>query len=171
MLIARHHGASSAAVGVAFAIIGTGGVAGAALARPLRRRLTPRWSVLCEPWFSVALVPMLLFCRSALAVGVVVAVMFLPLALSSSVVIAQRLTLAPDHLRGRVQASAAFVAGSISWLGPLAAGVLFQAAGETAAVLALTGWTLAVAMAATMSRGLRQTPAGPPAATPIPGHA
>ncbi len=170
VLIARHHGASPAAVGAAFAIIGAGGVASAALARPLRRLLTPRWSVLCEPWFSVAFVPMLLFCRSALAVGVVVAVMFLPIALSSSVVVSQRLALAPDHLRGRVQASASFIAGSIAWLGPLAAGVLFQEAGETAAVLALSGWTLAVAVAATLSRGLRQVPSGPQTATAVPDH-
>jgi predicted MFS family arabinose efflux permease len=170
VLIARHHGASSAAIGVAFAIVGAGGVAGAALARPLRGRLTPRWSVLCEPWFSVALAPMLLFCRSALAVGLVVAFMFLPLALSSSVVIGHRLALAPDHLRGRVQASAAFIAGSIAWIGPLAAGVLFQAAGETTAVVALAGWTFAVAITATLSRGLRQVPSGPPPAI-VPDHA
>jgi hypothetical protein len=158
VLIARDHGSSSAAIGVAFAIIGAGGVASAALARPLRRRLTPRWSVLCEPWFAVAFVPMLLLCRSALTVGGVVAIMFLPMALSSSVVVGQRLTLTPDHLRGRVQASASFISGSIAWVGPLVAGILFQEVGETATVLTLAGWTIAVAGIATLSRGLRQLP-------------
>jgi hypothetical protein len=170
VLIARGHGASSAAIGVAFAIIGAAGVASAALARPLRRRLTPRWSVLCEPWFAVAFVPMLLLCRSALAIGGVVAVMFLPLALSSSVVIGQRLALTPDHLRGRVQASASFIAGSITWIGPLVVGVLFQEAGETATVLALAGWTLAVAITATLSPGLRQLPSAPQTATAAPDY-
>lgn len=159
VLIARHHGASSAAIGVAFAIIGAGGVASAILARPLRRRLSTRWSVLSEPWFAVVFVPVLLLARSALVIGAVVAVMFLPLALSSSVVVGQRLALTPDHLRGRVQASASFIAGSIGWIGPLAIGVLFQDAGETTTVLSLTGWTLAVAVAATRSGGLRQPPA------------
>ncbi len=169
VLIARRHGASSAAIGVAFAIIGAGGVASAVLAGPLRRRFTPRWSVLCEPWFAVALAPLLLLCRSALAVGGVVAVMFLPMALSTSVVIGHRLTLTPDRLRGRVQASASFIAGSIAWIGPLAVGVLFQDAGETVAVLTLAGWTLAIAIAATLSSGLRQLPSAPSRAARDPG--
>lgn len=161
VLIARQHGASSAAIGAAFAIIGAGGLASAALARPLRRRLTPRWSVLCEPWFAVVFVPLLLLCHSALPIGGVVAIMFLPVALSSSVVVGHRLTLTPDRLRGRVQASASFIAGSIGWTGPLVVGVLFQEAGATVTVLALAAWTLAVAVAATLSSGLRQLPSAP----------
>jgi len=170
LLIARRYGASSAAIGAAFAIMGAGGVASAALARPLRRRLTSRWSVLCEPWFAVAFVPMLLLCHAALPIGVVVAVMFLPMALSSSVIVGQRLALAPDHLRGRVQASASFIAGSIAWSGPLVVGVLFQEAGETTTVLTLSGWTLAVAIAATLSGGLRQLPGPPRPAAQDPDH-
>jgi MFS family permease len=162
VLIARHHGASSAAVGVAFAIIGAAGVASALLARPLRRRLSPRWSVLSEPWFAVVFVPVLLLAQSAAVIGIVVAVMFLPMALSSSVIVGQRLALTPPHLRGRVQASATFIAGSIAWIGPLAVGALFQDAGETTTVLALAGWTLAVALAATCSGGLRQPPSSQP---------
>ncbi len=162
ILIARHHGASAAAIGVAFAIIGVGGLASAALAGPLRRQVTPFRAVLSEPWFAVAFVPLLLLCRSALAVGIVVAVMFLPLALSSSVTVGLRLTLTPERLRGRVQASASFISGSISWFGPLAIGVLFQTAGETATILALLGWTTAVAIAVTLSCG-RRVKTRPPA--------
>jgi MFS family permease len=162
VLIARRHGASSAAIGLAFAIVGAGGVVSAILARPVRRRLTARWSVLSEPWFAVGFMPLLLVCHSAPLIGVVVAVMFVPMALSSSVVIGQRLAMTPDHLRGRVQASASFIAGSIGWSGPLAVGLLFQDAGETPTVLSLTGWALAVAVAATVAPGLRQLPTPPP---------
>jgi predicted MFS family arabinose efflux permease len=114
VLIARHHGASPAAIGVAFAIIGVGGLASAAVAGPLRRQLTPFRAVLIEPWFAVAFVPLLLLCRSALAVGVVVAIMLLPLALSSSVTVGMRLTLTSERLRGRFQASASCISGSIA---------------------------------------------------------
>ncbi len=158
VLIAHHHGASATSIGVAFAIIGAGGVGSALLARPLRQRLSTRWSVLSEPWFAVIFMPALLLADTGLLVGIIVAVMLLPMALSSSVVVGQRLALTPDHLRGRVQASASFIAGSIGWLGPLTIGLLFQYAGETAAVLTLAGWTLAVAITATCSRGLRQPP-------------
>jgi hypothetical protein len=84
--------------------------------------------------------------------------MFLPMALSSSVVVGQRLTVTPDHLRGRVQASSSFISASIAWAGPLAIGFLFQSAGETTAVLGLTAWAALVAAGATVSRGLRQPP-------------
>ncbi len=167
VLVARRHGASSAAIGLAFAIVGAGGLAGALLAGPLRRRMSSRWAVLTEVWFDVILMPVLLLCRSGLAVGCTIAVMLLPMALSSGVVVGQRLALTPDHLRGRVQASASFLAGTIAWLGPLAVGIIFQSAGEAAAVLALTGWTLVVALGATLTKGLRTGgPAGleaPPA--------
>jgi MFS family permease len=159
ILIARHHGASPAAIGVAFAVIGAGGVASALVARPARQRLSARWSVLAEPWFAAALVPVLLVARSAIVLGAVVAVMFMPLALSSSTVVGQRIALTPDHLRGRVQASASFIAGSIAWIGPLAVGQLFQHAGETVTVVVLSAWTVGVALAASLSSGLRQLPA------------
>jgi hypothetical protein len=160
VLIARHHGASAAAIGVAFAIVGAGGVLSSLIAGWLRRRLTARWAVLSEVWLAVVCVPALLLCRSALAVGVVLAIQFLPIALSSSVVVGGRLALTPAHLRGRVQASAAFISGAVAWVGPLAVGLLFQGAGETAAVLVLFGWTAFVAVGGTLSRGFRQVPAG-----------
>jgi hypothetical protein len=160
VLVARHHGASSAAIGLAFAIAGAGGIVSALVAGPMRRRVSSRWAVLAEPWFDVIFMPVLLLCRSGVAVGCVIAVMFLPMALSSGVVVGQRLALTPDHLRGRVQASASFLSGTIAWLGPLAVGIIFQSAGETAAVLAVTGWTLVVALGATLAKGFRLGPSG-----------
>jgi hypothetical protein len=43
-------------------------------------------------------------------------------------------------------------------VGALAVGVLVQYAGVAAAVLTLTGWTLAVALAAWAARGFRELP-------------
>ncbi|HZU39417.1 MAG TPA: MFS transporter [Solirubrobacteraceae bacterium] len=162
ILVARHHHASSAAIGVAFALIGGGGVLGAVLAGPARRRLTPRLAVLAEPWFYALLIPLLLLCHSALAVGLVLGAAFIPIPLSSSVVVGRRLALTPDELRGRVQASSAFLSGAIAWIGPPVVGFLFQDAGETVAVLAVAGWALAVALGATASRALRRAPAETP---------
>lgn len=159
VLVSRHHHASSTAIGVAFALVGAGGVIGAMLAGPVRRRMSPRVAVLAEPWFAVACVPCLLLCHSALAVGVVFAAAFLPIPLSSSVVVGRRLALTPDALRGRVQASSAFISGGLAWVGPPLVGLLFQDVGEAATVLALAGWALAVAVVATASRSLRRAPA------------
>lgn len=169
VLVARRHGASSAEIGLAYAIVGAGGLLSAALAGPARRRLSTRLAVIAEPWFHVLFLPLLLLCRSGLTVGLTIGAMLLPMVLSSSVVVGQRLALTPDRLRGRVQASASFISATISWAGPLAIGFLFQAAGESAAVLALTGWALLVAGAATASPGLRQPPSGGPEAVPVAG--
>lgn len=169
VLVARHHGASSAEIGLAYAIVGAGGLLSAGLAGPARRRLSTRLAVISEPWFHLLFLPLLLLCRSGVTVGLTIGAMLLPMVLSSSVVVGQRLALTPDRLRGRVQASASFISATVAWAGPLAIGFLFQAAGETAAVLALTGWALLVAAAATASPGLRQPPGGEPEAVPAAG--
>lgn len=165
LLILRHHGVSAAGIGVAYALVGVGGLAGAALAGPLRRRLSDRSGILLEPWCYALLVPLLLVLHSVATVGPLLGVMLVPVTLSSSILVARRLALAPGHLRGRVQASSSFLAGSVSWLGPLAVGVLAQYAGDDAAVIALAAFSLATAVAATLARALRHSSA-PPAATP-----
>ena len=154
LLIAHRHGASAGAIGVMFAIVGAGGVLGAVIAGPLRRRLSTRWAVLAEPWSDAVFAPLLLVVHSAWAIGVLVDVMLLPMTVSTAVIAGGRLALTPDRLRGRVQASSMLVSSSIAWVGPLAIGLLFQYAGENAAVLALAGWALAVAVLATAAPAL-----------------
>ena len=158
LLILHEHGVSAAGIGVAYAIVGAGGLASAAIAGPLRDRLTTRRAILLEPWSYVALLPLLLVLHSAVAVGLVVACMFLPMTLSTSIIVGSRLQITPEHLRGRVQASGAFIAVSLAWLGPLAVGLLVQYAGESAAVIALASWAAVTAVIATVAQGFRSAP-------------
>jgi MFS family permease len=160
LLILHRHHVSAAGIGLAYAIIGAGGLASAVVATPLRRRLPARPAILLEPWSYVAMLPLLLLVHSPLDVGLVVAVMLLPMTLSSSIIVGTRLQVTPDRMLGRVQASGAFVAVSLAWLGPLAVGLLVQYLGDSAATIALTSWAAATALLATASAGFR---AGPPA--------
>lgn len=73
----------------------------------------------------------------------------------NAVVVGARLTLSPDHLRGRVNGVARLISGSLLALGPLAAGLLSQSVGTTSALLVLAGWHLLLALAATVSKSLR----------------
>lgn len=73
----------------------------------------------------------------------------------NAVVVGARLTLTPDHLRGRVNSVARLISGSLLALGPLAAGLLSQSVGTTSALLVLAGWQLLLALAATVSKSLR----------------
>lgn len=161
ILLAKDHGASSAAIGVMFAIVGVGGVVGAVAAGPLGRRLTPRLALICEHWFITAMLPLLLVTHSALAIGLVVGAAELLTPLTNSKVSGLRLAVAPSNLQGRVQAVSTFLAMSLGWLGPLAVGFLFQGAGATATVLVLTGWVALLAVIATLSRALRAAPESP----------
>ncbi len=165
LLILRHHGASPAGIGLAYALVGAGGLAGAALAGPLRHRLSDRTGILLEPWCYALLVPLLLVLHAVATVGPLLGVMLVPVTLSSSILVARRLALAPDHLRGRVQASSSFLGGSVSWLGPLAMGLIAQYASDDAAVIALAAFSLATAIAATLARAFRNASAPPTAAT------
>lgn len=157
VLILRRHGASSAAIGGAYALAGAGGLAGAVVAGPLRRRLSVRWAVLAEPWCDTLLLPLLLVLHGPAEVGGVVALLVAPMTLSSSVIVGRRLILTPDALRGRVQAGATLISTALSWLGPLSMGLLVQYAGAGAAVLALCGWSLATALGGTLTRAFRVT--------------
>jgi hypothetical protein len=148
-------------VGGAFAIAGGGLLLGSAVANPLRRRVSARTAVLIEPWFYALFIPLLLIAHTPLTIGLVMAATFAPLTLSSSVTVGLRLALAPDHLRGRVQASAGFVSQSFAWVGPLAIGVLFEYGGEDITILVLTAVSLLVAVAASCARGFREVPAAP----------
>lgn len=159
ILLARHHGASSAAVGVMFAIVGAGGVLGAILAGPIRRRLSARLVIAGGQWVLLGSVLLLLVVHNALLIGVLVAAAEFGTPIANSLVAGSRVAVTPDRIQGRVAASSAGVAMSLVWLGPLAIGVAFRNAGATTTIIMLGAWTLALALAGTFAPALR---AGPP---------
>lgn len=158
ILLAKHHGASSAAVGGMFAIVGVGGVLGAVMAGPARRRLSAQAVIVGGDWLLLICVLLLLLARSAWVIGLLVAAaeFFTPVA--NSVVAGSRVALTPDHLQGRVAAASSAIAMSLGWLGPLAVGFAFQHAGSTTTILIVAAWTLALAMTATLASPLRSGP-------------
>ena len=158
VVLAKHHGASSATVGVMLGIAAAGGLAGALLAPRLQRRLSPRTVLLSETWVFAAAIPLLLLAHNALLFGVIVAAVELMTPVTNSIVVGFRVALAPDRLQGRVQAASTLISFSAGWLGPLAVGFLVENAGPTATILALTGWALLLAVGASASREFRHPP-------------
>jgi predicted MFS family arabinose efflux permease len=165
ILLAKHHGASAAAVGVMFAIAGLGGVAGALLAVPLLRRVSLRTALLSGNWLLAAGAPLLLVVHSALLIGAVIALAELLTPLVNAIVSGARVAATPDELQGRVQAASTGLSMSLGWLGPLAVGVVFAAAGATAAVMLAFGWALVLAALTTFVPSLREGPI--PASKPL----
>jgi predicted MFS family arabinose efflux permease len=159
ILLAKHDGASSAAVGAMFAIVGAGGLLGAILAGPIRRRLTARSVIAGEQWVLLGSVLLLLVVHNALLIGVLVAAAEFGTPISNSLVAGSRVAVTPDRLQGRVNAISAGVSMSLAWLGPLAVGFAFQNVGPSTTVIIVGAWTLGLAVAATIAPALR---AGPP---------
>jgi predicted MFS family arabinose efflux permease len=161
ILLAKQHGASAAAVGAMFALVGAGGLLGAALAGRARRAISARAALVGEAWLIACAVPLLFVVHAPVLIGLIVALCEFPTPLSNSIVSGHRVAATPDHLRGRVQAAGTLVTMSLGWLGPLAIGFAFQHAGASSTVALLTGWTTALAVATTVAPALRD---GPPKA-------
>jgi len=167
VVLGRDHGASSALVGVMLGIAAGGGLVGALLAPALQRRLSARSVLIGESWMIALAIPLLLVAHDALLLGLIVAAAELITPVTNSIVVGYRIALAPDRLQGRVQAASTLISFSGGWLGPLAVGVMLESAGSTATVLALTGWGLVLAVAATASRAFRHPPTLEPAPAPL----
>jgi MFS family permease len=158
VVLAKRHGASSALVGLMFAIVAGGGLLGALLAPAVQRRLRPRHVLIGETWLLALVLPLLLLAHNALLLGLIVAAAELVTPVSNSIVVGYRVALTPDRLQGRVQAAATLFAFSAGWLGPLVVGLMLQNAGSTATILALAGWALFLAVAAIAAPALRHPP-------------
>jgi predicted MFS family arabinose efflux permease len=168
VVLAKRHGASSALVGLMLGIAAGGGLLGALLAPSLQRRLSVRSVLIGENWALTLSIPLLLLAQNALLLGMILAGAELITPVTNSFVVSYRVAAAPDRLQGRVQAASTLISFSAGWLGPLAVGLLLQSAGETAAILVLTGWALLLALAATGSRAFRDPPRVQTRAAPAP---
>ena len=159
VVLAKDHGASSAAVGAMLGIVAAGGLVGALVAPRITRRATPRAVIVGETVAVAVLLPLLLVAHSAAAIGLIVGGALLMTPVSNSIVVSYRVGLAPDALQGRVQAASTVLSWGAQWLGPLAVGVLYQSAGETATILVLSAWALALALGAAAAPAFRHPPA------------
>lgn len=158
VILAQHQHASAGLIGVMLGIAAAGGFIGAMLAPSLRRRLSPRVVLIGENWTIALAIPLLLVADNPVLIGVILAAAELITPVTNSIVVGFRVAMAPDRLQGRVQAASTLLSFSAGWLGPLAVGFLAQNAGTTAAILALTGWMLLIAVGATASRTFRHPP-------------
>ncbi len=158
VLAAKHHGASSALVGLMLGLGAIGGLLGAVLAPRLERRLTARAVLVGENLMLVLTIPLLLVAHNALLIGIILAGAVVITPVTNSIVVSYRVSAAPDELQGRIQAASTVLTFSVAWLGPLLVGLLVQNAGLTVTILVMTGWSLALVAVATASRAFREPP-------------
>src|SRR4051794_13580919 len=157
VVVARRAGLSGGQTGALLALFGAGTLVGS-LASPLfRRRLSVRAIMLLElwtwltPWLFVAWpdVHVLVACLIPLAVAAPV---------TDSVVVGYRIAMTPDPLLGRVESVRSTIALVLAPFGPLAAGLMLGAMSARATVAVFATLGVALAVAATASRALREAP-------------
>jgi MFS family permease len=156
VVVVRQHGGSAAEIGTMLAIVSVGGLLGALAAPRLRRLLPRRLVVLSIMWVGAAVsAPLAAVAPHALALGAIVAIVTFIGPTWNAVVDGYRISIVPDRLQGRVSSVDALLAFSAIPLAPLVGGVLIEAIGGRATLLAFGALMLAVAITGTASRGLR----------------
>lgn len=155
---ARELGASPALVGVLFAMLGVGAVAGSLVAPWAQRRLAGRVVIIGTLWLWAVQLAVVPFLAHVVAIGAVVATTSLAGPSFNVLVASYRYALTPDRLQGRTQSVARLVTWGTIPLGNLAGGVLLQSVGATSSFVALSGVMAAIALVSTLIPVVRHAP-------------
>jgi predicted MFS family arabinose efflux permease len=158
IVIARDHGASPAMIGIMLAGLGVGGLLGALAAPMLQRRVPAKAVVIGANWVWAVLFVPVAFVTNAYLLGALAAATAFVGPAWNVVIGAYQLSLIPDRLLARVTSVDLLVAWGALPLGALAGGILIETLGASSAALALTAVMFLIALAATISPGVRKAP-------------
>jgi MFS family permease len=148
-------GGSPAVIGLVLAGTGVGGIAGALAAPWIARKAGVASIFIAVNWAWAALILFIAIADDPVASGAGFALFAFAGATANVVVGAYQLRITPQHLLARVSS----IIGMVSWgtipVGSVLAGFLLDHYGGTAPLAALSGLMFAVAIAVTLSPGLR----------------
>lgn len=170
IVIAQQSGATPAQIGLMLAGAGVGGLLGSLSAPWLERRLPTGAVVIGANWIWAVLMVPLAFTTNIVALGVLFGLMAFVGPVWNVLVGSYQLANTPEHLRGRVASVETLVAYGAIPVGSLVAGVMLEAVGSSACVLALAAWMILLAAAATASPAVRRMAAGTPAVPSLEPH-
>ena len=166
---AQRLGGSPGQIGLMLAAYGLGGILGAIAAPALQRRLPGRVVLVTIAWLWTALGIVLAFAPSLIWLAVLVFVLNLFGAPYNVVVAARMYQLVPEEIFGRVRSVGRIVAWGTIPIGTLLGGLLADRLGAGPALLVLGLGMVPIAIASTVSPGMRSIddpvsePAGQPA--------
>lgn len=156
IVLAQRLGATPLTTGLLIGTGGAGGIVGSLLAVPLQKRfrfgplmIGAAW-VWAVTWLFYGLAPNLM------TLGIVNALSFIVVPIYLGTQYAYRLGQIPDHLQGRVNSVFRLIAFGSGPIGLAATGLLLQKLGPTATILITFAPQLALCIAATFYRPLRE---------------
>jgi len=164
IVVAKTHGASPAVIGIILAGWGVGGLAGAAGAAWLGKRLPAAAVVIGANWVWAVLLPVVALVPEPLAIGTAGAGMAFVGPAWNVVLGSIEMRLTPAALLGRVQAVQMTAAYGAIPLGSLIGGFMLDRLGPGEAVWTLAGLMLVIAVIATLTPSVRRPPVTAPAA-------
>lgn len=164
IVVAKTHGASPAVIGIILAGWGVGGLAGAAGAAWLGKRLPAAAVVIGANWVWAMLLPVVALVPEPLAIGTAGAGMAFVGPAWNVVLGSIEMRLTPAALLGRVQAVQMTAAYGAIPLGSLIGGFMLDRLGPGEAVWTLAGLMLVIAVIATLTPSVRRPPVTAPAA-------
>lgn len=161
LVTAREHGATSAQIGVLFALTSGGGFAGS-LATPWLMRAVSAPRLIAAFGWSVALATLLLIpTHSPYLLGLLGAFAFFLAPTVTAILFAAIAAEAPDRMQGRVNSAAIQLVSLLAPVGPLVGGLLLEALDPTGTLLVYGALMIALAVVATVARPLRAGAATP----------
>jgi MFS family permease len=170
IVLARQRAASPELIGAMFVFLGAGGILGSFAAGWLARRLPMRTIVVATPSLVALLLPLLILVPGRVTPGVIYGAMFFLFPAWNAAVGSLRLRLTPDEMQGRIASIATMFSLGPMFVASLVAGFLLQDIGSTPTVLSLCGLMALVALAALLSRSLKnpsEAPAEPGSGRPV----
>ncbi|NEA48198.1 MFS transporter [Streptomyces sp. SID10815] len=162
IVLATAVGASSAGVGLMVGFAGGGGVLGSLAAPWCARKVSLGALVIGANWAWAVLMAVIALSRDPFTLTTAYAAMWFVGPLWNVALGSYQLGITPDRLRGRVLAAMSTLSNGALPIGSLLGGLLLDSVGARDAALALAGWMVLIAGAASLARSVRATP-GPPA--------
>jgi len=160
---ARDLGATPAQIGLVLGVFGLGGVLGSLAAPWLHRRLPGRLILVGTAWVWAGLLLLQPLAPSPLLLGVIAGAGALLGPPFNVVIGAYVYRVTPDELMGRVRSTIRLVAWGTIPVGSLLGGVLAETLGAGPALLVFALGMFPVAVATTLSRGMREISTEPAA--------
>jgi predicted MFS family arabinose efflux permease len=153
--LARLVGADAVQMGLVFGGVGVGGLLGGLVAARATKRYPLGRIAILLLWAEAAAFPLYAIAPSWGWLALVALVESVLVPIYSVAINNYRLMATPDHMRGRANSAVGtLVTGAMS-IGTIASGLLLEHIGATALALACAGWLLALALATTASRTIR----------------
>ncbi|HUL96400.1 MAG TPA: MFS transporter [Usitatibacter sp.] len=156
IVLAKEMGAPDASIGAIFSAAGVGGIAGSLMGGRIARRFTFGQVIVACIWLETMSFSLFAVVPNYYLLAAVTGALFVLGPIYNVVQFSYRLSIIPDRLQGRVNSVFRLLAFGFMPIGSALVGVLIERIGARAAVGVFAAWLVALAVATTFNRHVRE---------------